>query len=137
MNHTDEFVISIKYCNIIMNLFQPLIEKGLTESDTEAVFTAVRKTPQEAVSLAAIQLESLLRIYYIRHAFEAMGCYMLHFLHTMGFMAIKDLKGSKEPSFVDNRRCLVFVCPWFGGPRALLLSRPDSLSSVSKQYESQ
>jgi hypothetical protein len=100
----------MKYYNIIINLFQPLVENELSETESSSFMTAVQQTSKEAVSTARIRTETLFRIYYLRHGFDAMDAYLLHFLNTLGFMAMKELNESKGAFSVEDARCLLLMC---------------------------
>jgi len=91
----------MKYYNLIINLFKPLTEDKPNASDHAAFVNEVRQTPEEAVSSAAVRLETLFHIYYLRHGFEAMDAYLPHFLNSLGFMSMEDLRTNKESPLVD------------------------------------
>jgi hypothetical protein len=100
---------SMKYYNLVINLVKP-VTKNESSADYAAFTKEVHQTPNAVVSSAAVRLETLFRIYYLRHGFDAMDAYLLHFLNTLGFMSVEDLRTSKDPSLVNDRRCLVLMC---------------------------
>ncbi|KAL7930684.1 hypothetical protein V8C35DRAFT_311950 [Trichoderma chlorosporum] len=53
-----------------------------------------KESLQEDVSIAMIQLETIFRIYYLRHSFEFCDTYLTFFLSTIGFAALAELRSS-------------------------------------------
>ncbi|KAL7928301.1 putative zinc finger protein [Trichoderma chlorosporum] len=102
--------LHMKYHNLMINLFQPLIDDNQSLSDYAAFAEVVHQHPKEAIWSATIRLETLLRIYYLRHGFDAMDAYILHFLNTLGFISMNELKAGKQPSMAEDRRCLLLLC---------------------------
>ena len=100
----------MKYYNLLINLFKLLIENGPNEAELSAFVKTVQQTPQEAISNATIRLETLFRIYYLRHGLDTMDAYLLHFLNTLSFMFMEDLKTNKEISRINDRRCVLLMC---------------------------
>jgi hypothetical protein len=100
----------MKYYNLLMNLFEPLVEKAPSRSDLATFVKATGQTPQEAISSAIIRLETLFRIYYLRHGFNTMDAYLLHFLVTLGFKCFEKLKDDKQTSSLNDTRCLLLMC---------------------------
>ncbi|KAM0215659.1 hypothetical protein ACHAPQ_011776 [Fusarium lateritium] len=63
---------------------------------------------QKTLSDAKIRLETLLRLYYLRHGYESYDIFMIHLLSFIGFMHIKALKGA-EATEVESRRSTVVL----------------------------
>ncbi|KAK4081289.1 uncharacterized protein Triagg1_2821 [Trichoderma aggressivum f. europaeum] len=55
---------------------------------------------QEAISAAMIRLETIVRIYYLRHSYESCNTYLTFFLSNVGFAALERLRSSE----VDHER---------------------------------
>jgi hypothetical protein len=61
---------------------------------------------QQTLSDAKIRLETLLRLYYLRHGYESYDLFMIQLLSFLGFAHIKALKGA-EATEVESRRSAV------------------------------
>lgn len=100
----------MKYHTVIINLLKHLVKNKLTPWETEAFQNAVQRSPEEALKTATIRLETLLRIYYLRHGFYSMDSYLLHYLNTLGFMSLEELKNGGDVSLVHDRKDLLLLC---------------------------
>jgi hypothetical protein len=103
----------MKYHNLLLNLFSPLLTDGLDARDEAKFVAVVQQTPVQAVTCARARLETLFRIYYLRHSFDAMDAYLLHYLNTLGFMSMEELAviTAEEPSrAAEDKRCLMLMC---------------------------
>ncbi|KAI9679712.1 MAG: hypothetical protein M1822_007318 [Bathelium mastoideum] len=103
-------MVSMKYYSLLINLFNPLIEDKPNDWNDSAFVDVVQQTPEEAVWSATVRLETLFRVYYLRHGFDAMDAYLLHFLNTLGFMAIRELESKERPQMSNDRRALLLMC---------------------------
>jgi hypothetical protein len=63
---------------------------------------------QKTLSGAKIRLETLLRLYYLRHGYESYDIFMISVLSFLGFIHIKALKGA-EARDVESRRSVVVL----------------------------
>lgn len=63
---------------------------------------------QKALNDAKIKMETLLRLYYLRHGFEAYDIFLISLLSFLGFMHIKSLK-SAEAMELESRRSTVVL----------------------------
>lgn len=61
---------------------------------------------QKTLSGAKVRLETLLRLYYLRHGYESYDIFMVSVLSFLGFIHIKALKGA-EAIEVESRRSIV------------------------------
>ncbi|KAF4460076.1 Zn(2)-C6 fungal-type DNA-binding domain [Fusarium albosuccineum] len=106
----SQLKLHMTYHNLVINLFKPLADNELEALDLGTFVKEVQQTPKQVVMSATVRLETLFRIYYLRHGFEAMDVFLLHFLNTLGFMALEELKTNKDPSMINDRRCLLLMC---------------------------
>ncbi|KAG5656585.1 hypothetical protein KAF25_000172 [Fusarium avenaceum] len=63
---------------------------------------------QKTLSGAKVRLETLLRLYYLRHGYESYDIFMVSVLSFLGFIHIKALKGA-EAIEVESRRSAVVL----------------------------
>ncbi|SPJ75211.1 uncharacterized protein FTOL_04942 [Fusarium torulosum] len=63
---------------------------------------------QQTLGDAKIRLETLLRLYYLRHGYESYDIFMVQLLSFLGFAQIKALKGA-EATEVESRRSAVVL----------------------------
>lgn len=50
---------------------------------------------QEAITAAMIRLETIIRIYYLRHSYESCNTYLTFFFSNIGFAALERLRSSE------------------------------------------
>ncbi|KAM0205110.1 hypothetical protein ACHAQI_009473 [Fusarium lateritium] len=86
------------------NLSIYLLETLIVTSKLASYDRSVQKT----LSDAKIRLETLLRLYYLRHGYESYDIFMIHLLSFIGFMHIKATKGA-EATEVESRRSAVVL----------------------------
>jgi hypothetical protein len=101
----------MNYHTLIINLVQPLVEAPLNEIESATFARALGQTSLKVIELANVHLETLFRIYYLRHGFGAMDAYLFHSLTTLGFIALRRLneaRSLKLPTKED--RCLALMC---------------------------
>ncbi|KAF4977105.1 hypothetical protein FDECE_18393 [Fusarium decemcellulare] len=106
----SQLKLHMTYYNLVINLFKPLADKELEALELGTFVKEVHQTPKQAVMSAMVRLETLFRIYYLRHGFDAMDVFLLHFINTLGFMALEELKTITDPSMINDRRCLLLMC---------------------------
>ncbi|KAI8407739.1 hypothetical protein FOFC_13180 [Fusarium oxysporum] len=92
---------SMHYFNLINWLMEPFTVPETTYTGGEATgassFQAVEETVPEALVInAKISLETVFRLYYMRHGFEIFDPLMLQFHSFVGFMALKELSDGRE-----------------------------------------
>src|SRR6266480_2752329 len=98
------------YYNVLINLFESLAVAGLENSDFSTLAQRTEKTPQEVVLDARIRLETLLRLYYLRHSFEALDAHLIHFFALLGFMSLNDIKTDVDSPIINDQRSLLILC---------------------------
>lgn len=100
----------MKYYTVVINLFKPWANLEPDDPHHAAFISEVQQTPKEAVHSATLFLETLFRMYYLRHSFETVDAFHLQFLNILGFMSLKELKATNESSIANDRRCLLLMC---------------------------
>ncbi|KAK8023542.1 hypothetical protein PG993_011608 [Apiospora rasikravindrae] len=73
------------YHNLLLSIFEPLLE----------VKTDQDPTPQAIVTEASRYMQTLIRLYYLRHGFESMDLFIVIPLVDAGFRCIDDINSSQ------------------------------------------
>ncbi|KAF2475141.1 uncharacterized protein BDR25DRAFT_381964 [Lindgomyces ingoldianus] len=80
------FKIHAYYFHIISDLFQPLAADPVT-----ATIKFMGRTPQEIISYALTRMETLARLYYLRHSFDYYDACVLQFLIPLAYSALSQI----------------------------------------------
>jgi hypothetical protein len=89
------------YYNLIIYLLETL-----RMTSTPAL---VDESVQKVLSDAKIRMETLLRLYYLRHGFESYDIFVISLLAFIGFMQAKTLDGSEAAGLESRRSTVVLV----------------------------
>lgn len=91
---------SIYYHNLILSLFEPLLE----------IHTNQKPSPQQIVNDANKHIQTLIRLYYVRHGFEAMDLFIVIPLMVAGFNALSSINEQTPlPQLEVSRSTLILV----------------------------
>ncbi|CAG7565306.1 unnamed protein product [Fusarium equiseti] len=90
--------LHMHYYNLIIFLLETL-----NITSTQALYDV---SVQRALNDAKARLETILRLYYLRHGYESYDIFLLSLLSFLGFMQLKDMK-STDPGEVESRRSTV------------------------------
>ncbi|OWT42895.1 hypothetical protein VFPPC_17912 [Pochonia chlamydosporia 170] len=81
------------YFNVVLCLFEPFVTTS--QSDKENDEDKVEgESPEQVLLNTKIRLETVWRLYYLRHGFDSYDPFMLQVLIVLGFMSCKALSGS-------------------------------------------
>ncbi|KAM0561599.1 hypothetical protein ACHAPJ_002767 [Fusarium lateritium] len=86
---------SLHYLNIVMVLMEPFTT---AEVQTEHSHDIPQETPENVVIDAKVAFETILRLYYLRHGFDAYDPLLLQFQLLLGFMSLKTLSSKEKIS---------------------------------------
>ena len=93
---------SMHFHYVTIQLFQPLIQSKVDQAEAHDVCERLfNKAPERVISDARIHLETLLRIYYLRHGFEGLDVFLLAPLTLVGFMS---LDAMNEPAVKEDEQ---------------------------------
>ncbi|KAF4470200.1 Zn(2)-C6 fungal-type DNA-binding domain [Fusarium albosuccineum] len=67
-------------------------------------------SPSETISDAYIRLETLMRLYYLRHSFDAHDMFLIQFLVFLGNQVLEILDRNLAPQDVDAYRSTLILC---------------------------
>ncbi|KAK0729242.1 hypothetical protein B0T21DRAFT_291956 [Apiosordaria backusii] len=95
--------LHMHYNCVLIDLLKPLLGLNWTDS------TQPNKTLDDAHYEAAIHLETLLRLYYLRHGFEAFDGFLLHFLGSLNFIKINTRETQNNSLFLESHRSTMLL----------------------------
>lgn len=95
--------LHMHYHLILIDLFRPIL--------SYTAYDGVQRTkmPRDIYSEAATHLETLIRLYYLRHGFEALDCFLIHFLGTLSHMTMDAVASSTDCSLLESRRSTLLL----------------------------
>lgn len=95
-------VRSMEYYGQLIALFKPLTDLEPGEE----------RFRMEMLSYAKLELETLVRLYYLRHSFEYYDPFMMHFLLLIGYATLEELTADadSEPVTRNSLRSILILC---------------------------
>jgi hypothetical protein len=105
---------SCEYHSTIVMLFHTQL--SLLQSNSSDIHRSQYRTAETIIAKATIELESLLRIYYLRHGFETFDALLLTHLAHMSNMVLQRLahlarhQSSTETNEVEYLRSTLILC---------------------------
>lgn len=90
---------SVEYFTILLALYQPFIGSPWP----------FHPSPFQVVSEADRSLQTLMRLYYLRHGFETMDTYILSPLAKLAFMALQTIAENSYPHSLTDTRSTLFL----------------------------
>ncbi|KAK4195111.1 putative nitrogen assimilation transcription factor [Triangularia verruculosa] len=97
--------VHMHYNCVLIDLLKPLL--GLHHPD--ATQPTTNKTLDDAHHEACIHLETLLRVYYLRHGFEAFDGFLTHFLGSLNFIKINTREMQNSSLLVESHRSTILL----------------------------
>lgn len=95
------------YHNILSSLTDPNIPSGLVRNVFSEASQQHENSPAYTSAHAAACLETLLRLYYLRHGFGHYDTLLTHFLNIIGFNALEQLEHPVPASFENGTQNLL------------------------------
>ncbi len=93
---------SMEYHLIVINLFNPWLSGNQADPSQTDVHTLGGRSIREIGTLARARLETLVRLYYLRHSFEATDVLLILFLLMLGSISIRVLESSTPATIIDD-----------------------------------
>ncbi len=90
----------MNYQTILINLFEPFRADDSSETDH------IRNV---LANEATAHLETLIRLYFLRHGFESFDPFLVHPLNVLGFSALNRFNASPAASDVDAIRSTIVL----------------------------
>lgn len=102
----------MEYQLAVFSLLQTPVASDGSFSSTGINKTADRKEPlQEAISTALVRLETIARLYYLRHSYESCDTFLAFFLSNLGLSALEGLKFStSDDERFKHLRSTIVLC---------------------------
>lgn len=95
--------LHMQYNHMLIDLFTPALSYAGSE------LAQLDKTPHDIYSEALIHQETLIRLYYLRHGFEAFDSFILHFLGFLNHITMDAVEKSTGSSFLESRRSTLLL----------------------------
>ncbi|KAL7907447.1 hypothetical protein GGI35DRAFT_456337 [Trichoderma velutinum] len=92
--------LHMEYHATLMTLLQTPVNSDRSSASISIPNANDNELLQEAISTARVRLETIVRIYYLRHSYEFCNTYLTFFFSNVGFAALEGLRAST----VDHER---------------------------------
>lgn len=93
---------------ILINILRPIVTHEW-RNDIQPGKTIPPYTPHEAYLNATVRFETLIRIYYLRHGFEALDSFLMQFLGALACMTIDAITQNPAVPHVETLRSTVLL----------------------------
>ncbi|KAK3496731.1 uncharacterized protein B0T23DRAFT_63586 [Neurospora hispaniola] len=93
---------------ILINILRPIVTSEW-RNGTLSGKTIPPYTPHDAYINATVRFETLIRIYYLRHGFEALDSFLMQFLGALAYMTIDAIAQNPAAPHVETLRSTVLL----------------------------
>lgn len=87
------------YHHLLLTIFEPLVDVDTTEEPS----------PRHIVASAKRNLQTLVRLYFLRHGFEAMDLFIVIPLMIIGYDSISAISDDTPPSEIESLRATLIL----------------------------
>ncbi|KAJ3455174.1 hypothetical protein MRS44_013774 [Fusarium solani] len=102
-----QLIMHMEYCVLLFKIAQMVPKEAKSRLSTGAKAVNNNTRPSKAVAYALRCLETILRLYYLRHSFEYSDTYLTYFLSILANMTIENINsGSVSPDDVEKLKIL-------------------------------
>ncbi|KAH8657914.1 putative C6 transcription factor [Xylariales sp. PMI_506] len=98
--HPAHFQLHIHYQNLLMTLYEPFVASVGTQRALD---------PRKIATDASKHLQTLLRVYYLRHGFEAMDFFLCQPLMLAGFRSLNAIENQGDDDELEATRSTLFL----------------------------
>lgn len=100
---------SIQYYNVLINLFEAALEVQEDDPMEWSSLWTIPNNPQDILSAAKASMETVIRLYYLRHGFNFSDCMVVHGLMVLAGLTIRELleirrSGNPDPALLEDLR---------------------------------
>ncbi|GAB1311051.1 Nitrogen assimilation transcription factor [Madurella fahalii] len=95
--------LHMHYHIIMIDLFSPIMDCNGSEG-----FRLCRM-PRDLYIEAVTHFETLLRLYYLRHGFEACDSFLIHFLGTLNHLSMNAIVSGADSAYLESRRSTIML----------------------------
>jgi hypothetical protein len=99
----QQLKLHMHYHHILIDLVAPILDYAGSAGPQLA------QTPRDIYVESLIHFETLLRLYYLRHGFEAADSFLVHFLGLLNHMTMNAIETSAGSSFLEARRSTLLL----------------------------
>ncbi|KAK4101616.1 hypothetical protein N658DRAFT_558748 [Parathielavia hyrcaniae] len=96
--------LHMHYHNVLIDIMTPILDHSCGSACAQLI-----QTPQDIYTEAVIHLETIVRLYYLRHGFEATDSFLLHFLAFLNHMTMNAIETSTGSSYLEARRSTLLL----------------------------
>jgi hypothetical protein len=102
---------SMIYHGVLIGILEPLtaVESSNLRTSPNDHATVMGNTPQEIVTNSTACLETILRLYYLRHGFGTYDLVLCQFLMLVGFNSLKDFSWADQATR-ESKLSTVILC---------------------------
>ncbi|KAL2261349.1 hypothetical protein VTK26DRAFT_4346 [Humicola hyalothermophila] len=91
------------YYHMLIDLFTPILQY------TGVDRIPLPKQPRDIYRDAVDHLETIVRLYYLRHGFEGFDGYLLHFLGSLNHLTMTTIEAGTDSRFLESRRSTILL----------------------------
>ncbi|KAK5997432.1 Nitrogen assimilation transcription factor nit-4-like protein [Cladobotryum mycophilum] len=101
--------LHMHFHNMMICLFEPLVSGESPETLSDSEGDADILTPSDIVTHSKICMESVIRLYYLRHGFDIWDTLIIVYLQFVGFNTLRDLAISDAKSY-NSMLSTILLC---------------------------
>ena len=101
---------SMQYHNLVMMLFERISRDSPYRITTLRRPGVVEEPAAQIYHRSKVFLMTLVQVYYLRHSFDAVDMFMLHFLCNVAFLSIDLLKKDSTDPRQEDFRSMALLC---------------------------
>lgn len=95
--------LHMHYHILVMDFFSPFLDYNGTDG------MRLGRTPRELYFEAVTNYETLIRLYYLRHGFEACDSFLIHFLGTLNHLSMNAIESCGNSVYLESHRSTVVL----------------------------
>lgn len=100
----------MQYNNYAINLLEEPITTRLDDAQNKALaLETLEQEPRELLLNAKCSYETIIRLYYLRHGFEALDCFMVHYLSVLAFMAYGNIQTEMPDTILQTLQSTILL----------------------------
>lgn len=95
--------LHMHYYIIMIDLFSPSMDHDGSDG------ARLGRMPHDVYFESVTRLETLLRLYYLRHGFEAFDSFLIHFLGTLNHLSMNAIESNADHAYLEPHRSTVVL----------------------------
>jgi hypothetical protein len=99
----QQLKLHMHYHQFVIDLATPIL------GHTELGGVQLNPPPRDIYTDAVTHLETLIRLYYLRHGFDSTDSFLVQFLGLLNFLTINAIETSAGSSFLESRRSTLLL----------------------------